>query len=434
MNEARRKPPGAAGPPVSLEAGKMIGGGRAIAHHEGSTWMIEGALPGERVRALPIRRRAGIVEAKTMTVESTAHPARLAQPCPNANLCGGCDWPHVDPSGGARLKAAAAAEAARAFPELAELIASAPIRTSGDGYRLRARLHWDPERRRLGFYEQRSRKVSSIDSCRVLTPACMRSLPLLTSALAESCPVSVDLEWLEGTAAGDAVVALRPAKGGPAPIEPAWLPAEEKLCSTVSGCHSLRRSGERHTGWGASEVVIELPIPLSVPIGAFFQGNRHLVLPLFERVAELVGGAPSPVYDLHAGVGYLAAAARFAGDRPLTLVEPNSTAAHAAHRNLPGSEVVIGSTAEEFVAGKRALEREAVVITDPPRTGLSRALRTRLGDWRPRSILMLGCDPATWSRDAGWLTARGYRPHVVELFDLFPSTHHVEILALLERP
>ena len=46
---------------------------------------------------------------------------------------------------------------------------------------------------------------------------------------------------------------------------------------------------------------------------------------------------------------------------------------------------------------------------------------------------MLGCDPATWARDAGFFQSNGYAARTVELFDLFPSTHHVEILALLER-
>jgi tRNA/tmRNA/rRNA uracil-C5-methylase (TrmA/RlmC/RlmD family) len=45
---------------------------------------------------------------------------------------------------------------------------------------------------------------------------------------------------------------------------------------------------------------------------------------------------------------------------------------------------------------------------------------------------MLGCDPATWARDAGHLVSNGYRVTELELFDLFPLTHHVEILALLE--
>jgi tRNA/tmRNA/rRNA uracil-C5-methylase (TrmA/RlmC/RlmD family) len=184
-------------------------------------------------------------------------------------------------------------------------------------------------------------------------------------------------------------------------------------------------------GWGATEVRIALPIPLIVPIGSFFQGNRFLIDPLFRRVAELIGGDPTPVFDLHAGVGFLAAAARFAAERDLTLVEPYREAAMAAGRNLPGAQVVV-NTAEAFVTDAGDLPVDSLVITDPPRAGLSKDLRVRLARWKPQRILMLGCDPATWARDAGFLSDHGYRPEVVEIFDLFPSTHHVEILALLE--
>ncbi len=421
------------GETVILEAGKLIGGGRALAHHGGSTWMISGALPGERVRARAVRRRAGIIEAQSLEVVAAAHPARLAEPCPHADACGGCDWPHVDIELGATLKASAAAEAARAFPDLAALIATAPIHESRAGYRLRARLHWDPETRRLGFYAPRTRVVAAIPSCRILSPSLMRTLPELGTALADRCPEPIDLEWLEASDPEVAVAALRPAKGGPTTVDPGWVPLKDATGPTVIGFHRLTRAGRVQPIWGATEVRFELPIPLTVPVGAFFQGNRHLLTRLFKRVAELAGEAPEPVFDLHAGVGFLAAAARFAGARELTLVEPHRESALAARRNLPGAQVAVGLTAEAFVRQSRDLPEMALVITDPPRTGMSRALLRALVEWRPGRILMLGCDPATWARDAGRLCDHGYRPRVVEIFDLFPSTHHVEILALLER-
>ena len=433
MNEARSGVEASTEAAVSLDAEKLIGGGRAIAHHDGATWMVAGALPGEHVRAEITKRRAGIVEARTLEVLSKPHPARLQNPCPQTGVCGGCDWPHVDPTAGVNLKVAAAAEAARAFTDLAVRIASAPIYRSEGGYRLRARLHWDAGKNLLGFYEHRSREVASIDTCRILSPRLMRTLQQFTDALSDRCTEHVDLEWLEGTEAGDTVAALRPAKGGPKIIDPKWIPKPDDMDSVVSGFHALSKGSRLHSAWGATEVRIDLPIPLNVPIGSFFQGNRHLIGPLFRRVAELVGGDPQPVFDLHAGVGYLGAAARFACERDLTLVEPHRDAALAAGRNLPGARVIVGATAEAFVANAGALPPEALVITDPPRTGLSKALRRHLAQWQPHRILMLGCDPATWARDAGFLSEHGYQPTVVEIFDLFPSTHHVEILALLER-
>jgi len=418
---------------VQLRTEKLIGGGRALAHHDGATWMVGGALPGELVAAQPVRRRAGVVEATVLEVLDGPHPAREGDPCPHADACGGCDWPHVKPVAGAAQKASAAAEAARAHPDLADLIAAAPIETSDLAYRLRARLHWDPETRHLGFFEARSWRVSAIPSCRILSPRLMKALPVLAEALTTRCPHRVDVEWLEGTRPGDTVAALRPARKGPANVESSWVPTAREVGSVVSGLHLLSARGAPRTVWGAEEVTIQLPIPLRVPIGAFFQGNRHLLESLFTRVAELVGPEPRPVFDLHAGVGFLAAAALSAGERELTLVEPHRPAARAARRNLPGARVAVGRTAESFLGQESRLPQEALVMTDPPRTGMTRTLRSRLADWNPRRILMLGCDPATWARDTAFLCAQGYRPAVVELFDLFPSTHHVEILALLER-
>ncbi len=419
--------------PVALRAEKLIGGGRALAHHDGKTWMVSGALPDELVSAQPTRRRAGIIEADTLEVLESPHDARDSEPCPHADSCGGCDWPHIKPEASTRFKALAASDAARGAPVLAAMLAQAPVVSSPLAYRMRARLHWDPATRRLGFYEVRSRTVTPISSCRILSPELMAVLPALAEALARRCPQRIDVEWLQGSRAGDAVAGLRSTKGGPRRIAASWIPARDELGNGVSGFHSLDRAGEVRDGWGATAVTIDLPIPLRVPVGAFFQGNRHLIESLFRRISELAGSGQEPLYDLHAGVGFLAAAALSNVDREAFLVEPHRVAARAAALNLPTATVAVGSTAENFVSFDSDLPEDALVITDPPRTGMTKPLREFLVRWQPRRVLMLGCDPATWARDAGLLVANGYQVQTLELFDLFPSTHHVEILSMLER-
>ncbi len=152
---------------------------------------------------------------------------------------------------------------------------------------------------------------------------------------------------------------------------------------------------------------------------------------LFRRVASLIGPGDEPVFDLHGGVGFLAAAARWAGRRDLTLVEIHEPSAIAARRNLTDAEVV-ATSAEAFMEGHPELPSRAVAITDPPRSGMTKDLRRELVRWRPERIVMLGCDPATWSRDTAVLMEHGYVLNHLELVDLFPFTHHVEILAVLE--
>jgi tRNA/tmRNA/rRNA uracil-C5-methylase (TrmA/RlmC/RlmD family) len=430
---AEPRPPAAGDPPdpgesAEMRAVKLIGGGRCLAHAGGATWMVSGALPGELLLVGVVGRRGRVVEGEALEVLADPHFARLAEPCPHSPACGGCDWPHVAPGPGAELKRGVAGEAAARHPELAGRLAVAPVTASPPAYRLRNRLHWDPQTRAIGFYRHRSWQVSRIDHCRIVSPTLAGLLPGLARALGASCPEPVDVETVEGD--DGVVAALRPSPRGPSVIAASWLP-DPVAGLGLAGLHRLSADGDLAHGWGLDRVIMALPIALEVPIGSFFQGNRHLVPWLFETVAALVGAGDEPVFDLHAGVGFLAAAARVAGRSELIVVEVHAPAAAAARRNLPGVRVV-SDTAERFVAGSSGLPARAVVITDPPRTGLTGRLRRDLAGWRPRRIVMLGCDPATWSRDAAELIGAGYRVVHLELVDLFPFTHHVEVLAVLE--
>ncbi len=410
----------------------MAGGGRVVARAGDEVWLVAGALPGETVRVRLDRRRAGIVEGSAVALIADPHPARDSEPCPHAPGCGGCDWPHVEPRAGAELKRGAAAGSARGNPGLAARLASAPISTSPLAYRMRSRLHWSPESRILGFYESRSWRPVAIPSCRIVTERLRAAIPALASALARVADRPVDLEWLEDLDGRKAVVALRGARGGPCEPPPHWLASQAELGAVVDGCHRLTASGALLRGWGEEQVAMQLPRPLEVPIGAFFQGNRHLVPWLFDRIVDLAGEQPHPTWDLHAGVGFLAAAAARRSARPLTLIEPFRPSARAAVRNLPEARVAVGRTAESWLARHRRLPTDALVLADPPRAGLSAELRSRLAGWHPHRIVMMSCDPATWTRDTAFLIDRGYRLAHLELADLFPSTHHVEVISVLE--
>lgn len=406
---------------------KLIGGGRGLGHADGRTWMVRGSLPDELVLAHPVRRRAGIVEAETVEVSADPHAARLDTPCPRSGSCGGCDWPHVDPNLGATLKRSVAVEAAARFPVVSQSLAAAPVTPSPPAYRLRNRLHWDPDSRTLGFYAHRSWDIVDISPCRIVTERLRAALPVLVDALAASCRRRVDLETLEGDDA--LIIGLRPARGGPRDIPEHAVP-ERRRCRGIDGFHRLDRALQLQPSWGPQSVMMELPIPLDVPLGSFFQGNRHLVPRLFDRVAGLVGVGDEPVVDLHGGVGFLAAAAHSTSRLDLTVVEPNPVAAAAAERNLPAATVTTG-TAEAYL-NDNELPPGAVVITDPPRCGLSNELRETLGRRSLGRLVMLGCDPATWSRDAAALIDTGAAITHIELVDLFPHTHHVEVLAVLD--
>jgi len=416
---------------VELDITKIVGGGRGMAHCQDQVWMVSGALPGERIRAELRVRRKGIMEATTLEVLTAPHPARELSPCPHSGNCGGCDWPHIRPDAGAAIKADVAAEAARSQPELSRLLRGAPVTPSLPEYRLRARLHWDPENGILGFFGHHTNTVEAISECRIVSPRLLRTLPDMSSALKDSCPNPADVEWLEDIDGKQAVAGLRRTRHG-RPLLPEHAPGADVFTDGPNGFHILEDSGGLTRVWGRDHVRMDLPVTLEVPLGAFFQCNRHLAAQLFGRITELVGPEPTPTWDLHAGVGFLAAAAWHAAPRPLVMAEVSRASGRAAQRNLPDASVHFGTSAEELIRKSGRLPTSALVITDPPRAGMSTDLRRRLAGWHPDRILMMACDPATWARDTADLLSKGYTLVHLELIDLFPSTHHVEVLSVLE--
>lgn len=407
---------------MRLKVESFAGGGRGVARSGGRVWFVTGALPGEEVEAELESERAGVIEARARTVYRPSLQ-REKDPCPLAGECGGCDLAHLKREGAKdALRAILTGALRHAPPELAAAVAKAPVVVSPMAWRLRARLHWDPETRVLGFFSPRSYRAVDIAPCRVVTPLLLAAIPEMAAALARMRAGAGEVEWLEDLESENAVAGWR--GGGNAPRGPV---------GSLAGWHPLTEAGAIcRGGWGKQGVVMRLPIPLRVPLGAFFQGNRHLAPRLYARVAEIVGAlAPQSVVDLYGGVGFLAAAARHAGVSRVVVVEAQKSAARAAGENLPGAEVH-AVDADAFLASP-GQSAGTVAILDPPRTGLTATVRRRLVAWAPEAVLWLACDPAAFGRDAAELLAAGYRLESLEIWDLFAGSHHAETLALFRR-
>jgi tRNA/tmRNA/rRNA uracil-C5-methylase (TrmA/RlmC/RlmD family) len=74
-----------------------------------------------------------------------------------------------------------------------------------------------------------------------------------------------------------------------------------------------------------------------------------------------------------------------------------------------------------------------LVVLDPPREGARRTVVAQIVDRTPRRVAYVACDPAALARDLATFAELGYPLHRLTAFDLFPMTHHVECVALLER-
>ncbi|MFZ3265939.1 MAG: 23S rRNA (uracil(1939)-C(5))-methyltransferase RlmD, partial [Terriglobales bacterium] len=95
-------------------------------------------------------------------------------------------------------------------------------------------------------------------------------------------------------------------------------------------------------------------------------------------------------------------------------------------QNVPASVRVVGTRTEEYLRNRAERKRPDLVVLDPPRTGVGKAVTRSLVDLGARRIRYVSCDPATLARDLAPLVAAGYRIEEAHLFDLFPQTFHIE--------
>src|SRR5262245_32725178 len=77
--------------------------GRGVAHRNGKTLFISGALPGERVRVRNIRRKRSYDEGEVDELITTS-PERVLPQCPHFGVCGGCSLQHLEPAAQLRMK------------------------------------------------------------------------------------------------------------------------------------------------------------------------------------------------------------------------------------------------------------------------------------------------------------------------------------------
>lgn len=175
-----------------------------------------------------------------------------------------------------------------------------------------------------------------------------------------------------------------------------------------------------------------LDLPLVYHATSFFQANVHAAELLLATLRDAVQ-APAELVDLYAGVGTFGLGVAPDGV-PLTLVELHPQAVRDAHDNTGRlgrlRDVVIAEAGAEAYLRRYSVPKRATVIVDPPRTGLERAVVRGLLRDRPSRLVYISCDPATLARDLR-LLGEAYEPTLIQPFDFFPQTPHVETLVVL---
>ncbi|MFI6287541.1 class I SAM-dependent RNA methyltransferase [Streptomyces sp. NPDC051018] len=426
------------GEEYEVEIGPVAHGGHCIARtDEGRVLFVRHTLPGEKVVARVTEGDEGsrFLRADAVVIIEAAKD-RIEAPCPfsGPGRCGGCDWQHVKPGAQRRFKGEVIAE------QLQRLAGLTPEEAGWDGtvmpapgdklpagevpaWRTRVQYAVDGDGR-AGLRRHRSHDVEPVDHCMIAAPG-VSELGIEKRAW----PQMASVEAIAATGSHDRQVVLTPRPGGRLPLV--------ELDRPVSVLRVDERDGAVHRVHGRAFVRERADgRTYRVGNGGFWQVHPQAADTLVQAVMQgLMPRKGETALDLYCGVGLFAGAiAERVGERGAVLgIESSKRAAEDARHNLRELDRVrVEHGKVDQVLPRTGITETDLIVLDPPRAGAGRQTVQHLASLAARRIAYVACDPAALARDLAYFRESGYRSRTLRAFDLFPMTHHVECVAILE--
>lgn len=420
--------------------------GRGVAHVDGKTIFIEGALPGELVEYASYRRKPKYENASTTAV-LRASSQRVLPRCRHFGHCGGCSMQHLDPAGQTAAKQRVLEDALWHIARLRAEQILPPISGQPWGYRLRARLSVRMVPRKggalVGFHERHSSFVAVMDTCEIL--------PKQVSALIP------ELKRLVGSMSRpDRLPQIEIAVGGAITV----LVLRHLEVLTVDDEDLLRRFADLHgVIWylqpagvdsvrlfhpaDAVALTYELPdfgLRLNFHPTEFTQVNHGINRMLVRRAISLLMPRPGDrIGDLFCGLGNFTLPIARLGARVLGIEGSRALVGRARENaekngltaNCEFEVANLFEVTEESIAALGVFDK---LLIDPPREGAIAVVKALAVTGAPARIVYVSCNPATLARDAAVLVhEKSYRLSAAGIANMFPHTSHLESIALFER-
>jgi 23S rRNA (uracil1939-C5)-methyltransferase len=426
--------------------------GRGVAHVEGKTIFIDGALPGEKVTYQSHRKKASYEVADVEEIFKSSN-LRTTPKCPHFGMCGGCAMQHLDFAGQVAAKQRLLEDNLWHIGKVKPERMLPAIYGPRWGYRHKARLRVRHVPKKggvlVGFNEKASSYVAHMDSCEVLPPHVSALIVPLQQLIAKLSVID-RVPQIE-VAVGELVTVLVFRL-----LEP-LQPADEPLLREFADQHGIQiwtqsKGPETATPFhplDAPKLSYSLPefdLIYTFKPTEFTQVNPHINRVMIRRAMQLLQPqAGERIADFFCGLGNFtlpiarsgATVLGMEGSRPLVERAKESAALNGLEKQTEYREADLFKMTPEALAALGPFDKWLV---DPPRDGALELFKALPGEdseskaVSPQRIVYVSCNPATLARDAGLLVhTRGYRLAAAGIINMFPHTAHVESIALFEK-
>ena len=289
------------------------------------------------------------------------------------------------------------------------------IKTKQYNYRNKVTYHIKEDK--LGFYEEESNKLISIDKCRLLSEDIINLTALLNSfikvhkKLTKAVIKSLDNKLMLILEGRESISSIK-----------------EFFSPLVS---SLYYNNELISG-ESSLIIGVLSKKFMVRKDSFFQVNKEGVSLIYKEVINLAKELNCDIiYDLYCGTGTISLLVSDYAKKVIGIEVVEDAVRDARNNaklnNVTNTEFYLGNVSK--VINKLKFVPDTIIL-DPPRSGISKDLIEFLLSLKAKNIIYVSCNPLTLARDINLLDSC-YELNYIKLVDEFPNTYHLESITLL---
>ncbi len=453
--------------------------GQSVAKTDEYVIFIKGAVPGDVVDVQVTRKKSNYREAKVIAIKKHSEK-RVDSVCSHFGVCGGCKWQNMDYKWQLFYKQKQVSDALTRLakielPEIQEIVPSKKT------YHYRNKLEftfsnkkWLTEEqiqdKTLAFGEEEGEvsrnclgfhipgcfdKILDIDSCHLQEEPSNAIRNELKKYALQHHLTFFDLKAqigflrniiIRSTSTGEWMVIISFHFDDKLVIEKLLNHLSDKFPKITSLQYVINSKRNDTIGdldiqlYKGSDSIYENMEGLKFKIGpkSFYQTNSDQAYELYKITRDFASiKSTDIVYDLYTGTGTIA---NFVAHQAKKVVgvEYVPSAIDDAKINSEINNI----TNTVFYAGdmKDVLNdqfindngKPDIIITDPPRAGMHDDVTKKILEIEPNRIVYVSCNPATQARDLQNLDVK-YKVVKVQPVDMFPQTHHVENVVLLEK-
>lgn len=379
---------------------KYANDGVSIAYYNNKIIFVRYAIPGELVKIKIYKETKDYAIAEPLKIIE-AVPLRIKPLCKYFALCGGCDYQMLNYEDQIKIKKDGIQEIfkkiAKIDLEITEIIRS-PKKFN---YRNTETFKVDLKKNKsIGFFRKDTKSIIDIDRCEIAMEGINKAL----YGIRNSNDKPLHNFKVRTTSNNDTVVN--------------WIKT------------SLYEDRDVYEEIKVFDHIIKFKISKD----SFFQVNNYIIPLWLERIIKFLNkDYNEKIVDLYCGIGLITIFVSFYAKETIG-VEISKSAIDDANHNLKINNIntnikFILSPVEKIID---KIDKANVIIVDPPRKGLDSVAIKEIIKIFPYKIIYSSCKPSTMARDIS-IFSEYYKIQEMVFVDMFPQTHHVELLALLVK-